>query len=138
MANLIVSLNLEKNVFIKGFLDNQTDLYKIMKNSTVFVLPSKREGFGIVVIEANACGLPVITIDNPMNAAKDLINDNNGLVVEESIDALAQSLIYILDEGVSSDMKRDCVENSKNYDWNYIADLTEDYYMKVLQKKKFN
>ena len=45
-----------------------------MKSSKVFVLPSTREGFGMVVIEANACGIPVVTVNHPMNAAVDLVD----------------------------------------------------------------
>jgi len=44
-----------------------------MKSSKVFVLPSTREGFGIVVIEANTRGIPVIAINHKDNATRDLI-----------------------------------------------------------------
>jgi len=44
-----------------------------MKSSNVFVLPSTREGFGMVVIEANACGIPVIVVKHEMNAATELV-----------------------------------------------------------------
>ena len=50
-------------------MENYDDLIGYMKSSKVFVLPSTREGFGMVVIEANACGIPVVTINHPMNAA---------------------------------------------------------------------
>ncbi len=54
-------------------MENYDDLIGYMKSSKVFVLPSTREGFGIVVIEANACGLPVVVVDHEMNAATDLV-----------------------------------------------------------------
>ena len=44
-----------------------------MKSATVLALPSVREGFGAVVLEANSCGLPVVTVDHPDNAARHLI-----------------------------------------------------------------
>ena len=54
-------------------MEKHEDVYSLMKSSKVFVLPSTREGFGISVIEANACGIPVITVRHENNASKDLI-----------------------------------------------------------------
>lgn len=47
----------------------------MIKSSRVLVLPSTREGFGVVLLEANACGIPVITLDHKDNAARDLIEE---------------------------------------------------------------
>jgi glycosyltransferase involved in cell wall biosynthesis len=46
---LVQKLNLKKNIKFLGFLENDIDVYALMKLSKVFVLPSTREGFGIVV-----------------------------------------------------------------------------------------
>jgi|GEM_PF-3548635 len=39
----------------------------------------------MVTIEANAAGLPVITIDRPLNASRELINDENGILADLSV-----------------------------------------------------
>jgi len=49
-----------------------------MKAAKVFALPSAREGFGIAALEALACGIPVVTVDHPSNAARDLITEKPG------------------------------------------------------------
>ena len=68
-----------------------------MKSSKVFILPSTREGFGIVVIEANACGIPVITIDHKDNAARDLIKKKkNGFVCQLNEEEIAKKILRIL------------------------------------------
>ena len=72
---LTQKLKLEKNIKFFGFLENNDDVYAIMKSLKVFILPSTREGFGIVVIEANASGIPVIAIDHKNNAARDLTEE---------------------------------------------------------------
>jgi len=68
----VISENLERNVEFVGFLKDPDDLIGLMKSSRVCVLPSTREGFGMVALEARACGIPVVTADHPGNAICDL------------------------------------------------------------------
>ncbi len=56
---IIQENNLEGKVILTGFIKNE-NLVHYYQMSDVFILPSKKEGFGIVFIEALACGLPVI------------------------------------------------------------------------------
>ena len=69
LEKLALDLQLNDNIIFKGFMENYDDMIGYMKSSKVLVLPSTREGFGMVVIEANACGIPVVTVNHPMNAA---------------------------------------------------------------------
>jgi len=68
----VFSENLERNVEFVGFLKDPDDLIGLMKSSRVCVLPSTREGFGMVALEARVCGIPVVTADHPGNAIRDL------------------------------------------------------------------
>jgi glycosyltransferase involved in cell wall biosynthesis len=68
-----VSLSgLDKNVRFTGFVKDQDDILALLKASRLCVLPSTREGFGMVALEALACGVPVVTADHPGNAIRDL------------------------------------------------------------------
>lgn len=96
LLQLAKKLDLEKNIKFLNSNNSQEKIYALMKSSKVFVLPSTREGFGIVVLEANACGLPVITINHPDNAAKDLIKKSNGLLIDLSVDQIAEALHKVL------------------------------------------
>jgi glycosyltransferase involved in cell wall biosynthesis len=83
----------DDTVAFAGALPDGGDVLAGMKGARVLVLPSTREGFGMVVLEANACGIPVITVRHPGNAAADLIvQDVNGWVVEPTPDALAAAI----------------------------------------------
>lgn len=60
IAEQIGRMGLERQVTLLGKLDEHADVLKEIKKSRVLVLPSAREGFGIVLAEAGACGVPVV------------------------------------------------------------------------------
>ncbi|WP_106815990.1 glycosyltransferase family 4 protein [Microbacterium timonense] len=63
-----------------GFVP-QEQLDDLMANAAVLVNPSRREGYGLVVVEASAHGTPVVLVDDPGNAATELVEpDVNGVV----------------------------------------------------------
>ncbi|HDN73473.1 MAG TPA: glycosyltransferase, partial [Archaeoglobus sp.] len=126
LMKLAKELRVEENVKFVGFLENHDDVIAYMKSSKVFVLPSTREGFGIVALEANACGLPVITVNHRRNAACDFINNENGFVCELSAEDIAEKILIGLETG--KDMKRNCIENAMRYDWSRMVNLTELFY----------
>lgn len=82
LVKLSHNLGLEDNIEFTGFLEDHDEVISYMKSSKVFVLPSIREGFGIIALEANAGGLPVVTVNHKRNAACDLINNGNGFVCD--------------------------------------------------------
>ncbi len=127
---LASKLGLENNINFTGFIKDQEELLRIMKSSQVFVLPSRREGFGMVVLEANACGLPVIVVNHPMNAAVELVENNqNGFIVEASEKALAEVIITALKN--KDKMQEACIEFARDYDWDEIVDDLEEFYQEV-------
>ena len=128
---LAQKLNLEKNIKFLGFLENHDDVYALMKSSKVFVLPSTREGFGMVVTEANACGIPVITINHKDNAARDLIEEGkNGFVCQLNEEEIAKRIMRILENSSGRKMKEVCMDLAKKYDWDKIVDKIEGVYSK--------
>lgn len=134
LKTLTQTLNLEENIIFEGFFDKQEDLYRSIKSSTMFILPSKREGFGIVTIEANACGVPVITLNHPMNASKDLITSDNGYLVGDDPEELAKIIDKILTTGITADKRNKCRRTAEKYDWNHITSLTEEYYTTCIKE----
>ncbi|MEN6574450.1 glycosyltransferase family 4 protein [Methanobacterium aggregans] len=118
--------NLNQNIEFMGFLENQKTLISLMKSSKVFVLPSKREGFGMVVIEANACGLPVVVFKHDMNAACDLITEDLNGFISTGPEDMAEKII----QGITrhDTMKDACIASAKRYDWDGIVKSLEDVY----------
>lgn len=124
LKTLADRLNVSKQFTWSGFIEDSNEVYALMKASKVFVLPSSREGFGIVVVEANACGLPVITVNEPANTAQFLIkNKVNGSVVSLGVSAIADSINGWLDVAPQKFEKQ-----VEQYDWSNLAlGLTDVY-----------
>jgi glycosyltransferase involved in cell wall biosynthesis len=133
IRSLVRNLSLEGHVKLLGFQDSHDEVFALMKSSRVFVLPSTREGFGITALEALACGLPVITIDHPANAIRDLINIRTGFLSTFSAEDLAGKIREALNHHV--EMRDTCIATAAAYDWDSIAVACEEYYRSVIAKK---
>jgi len=131
LKKLTDKLNLNENITFLGFMDNYNDLVSYLKSSEVFVLASEREGFGIIVLEANACGLPVIVVKSPLNAAIDLIDEGkNGFVAEANATDVKNKIITAL---INKDKMKNHSQNiAKKYDWDNIIPLLEEFYQNSL------
>lgn len=126
----IRDLGLDGLVSLPGFLHDHDGVIAAMKASKVFVLPSTREGFGIAVLEATACGLPVVTVNSPGNAACDLVNDGvNGFVCGLSAGEIAEIVLLVLQNGFRPDPEpRD---GRWRYDWDTIVRRLETLYKNI-------
>jgi len=95
LLKLASNLGLQDNVIFTGFIQhNELCLYYNLCD--VFVMPSKQEGFGIVFLEALACGKPVIA-GNQDGSREALLDGRLGLLVDpEDIDEISEAIIKIL------------------------------------------
>jgi glycosyltransferase involved in cell wall biosynthesis len=131
LEKLASDLQLKENIIFKDFMENYDDLIGYMKSSKVLVLPSTREGFGMVVIEANACGIPVVTVDHPMNAAVDLVIDGvNGFKTQLEPDDMSDKIIKSIES--QNEFRDKCVEMSSGYDWEIIVESLENVYKTII------
>jgi len=114
-------------VTFAGFLPRYDDVIAAMKASRVFVLPSTREGFGIAALEAMACGLPVVTVDHPGNAAGDLVVEGvNGYCSGLSAGELGEGILAGLEEGAQ--VRDGCLRTAGGYRWEEIVRRIEVIY----------
>lgn len=125
LSKLAESLNLENRVKFLGSLEYE-DVIARMKSARVFVLPSTREGFGIVLLEAMAAELPVITVKAEKSAVSEIIDGKNGILC--GMDTLGENISKVLkDKNLRESLILNGLETSKSFDWDDIADMTIKY-----------
>ena len=131
LESLSKKLGISSNVNFLGFLETHEEVIAYMKASKVFAFPSLREGFGIVVLEANASGLPVVTVDHEMNASKDLIiGRKSGFVTKLDEIDFAEKILIALEN--RKKMGHIAIHTAGKYDWNEITKKLEQYYEGIL------
>jgi glycosyltransferase involved in cell wall biosynthesis len=129
LERLVAEMGTAAQIRFLGRLVSDREVYSYMKASRVLVHPSMREGFSHVALEANVCGIPVVTVNHPQNAAQDLVIDGqNGLICDLSSADMAQKILKVLDN--SGGWGKRCKELARAYDWDRIADLAEKAYQR--------
>jgi glycosyltransferase involved in cell wall biosynthesis len=108
------------------------DLIKIYKNSDIFILPSKKESFGMTLLEAMATRTPIIA-SNTLGIKSVIKNKYNGILIEPTPEKIAEAIERLLK---NSKLREILVKNGlnevKKYSWDKIVEQTEQVYNKVL------
>lgn len=134
LENLCSDLGLKNNITFLGALHHHRDVYALMKSSKVFTFFSTREGFGIVVPEANACGLPAVVVKARHNAASSLVkNEESGFICELDLQEITDTVCKLLtDDDMRTKMGRAAVVWAQQFDWDVTAKSTEQIYERLI------
>jgi UDP-glucose:(heptosyl)LPS alpha-1,3-glucosyltransferase len=127
---LVKRAGLEANVVFKGLVDNVCDYYA---KADVFVLPSLREAFGMAVLEAMACGLPVVV--SSTTGVADLIDDGHNGFVFKSARELTSILRRLFDRELRQRIGANARQTAMRHTWDKAADEYESIYWNIYQKK---
>ncbi len=135
LVKLINDLGIEKNVFL---VPSVTETNEVLSVMDVFVLPSLKEGLGLALIEAMACGLAVIGSD--IGGIKSLIQDgNNGLLVRPADRvSLSKAILELLGDA----KKREYFGNNardfigKNFSQEEMVTQTQEVYSECVSLKQ--
>lgn len=91
------SLGVDRAVEFCHDVREQKEVYSLIKAARVFVFPSAREGFGIAVLEALACGVPVVTTSAPDNLARHLVaRSPRGTICDPDVLAITEAVRSVL------------------------------------------
>lgn len=122
------------NMIQTGFI-SENDLISLYSACRVFVYPSLYEGFGLPVLEAMACGAPVITSNN--SSLLEIAKDAAILVDPRSEGQLINSINMVLnlDEENYQKMVKASLERAKTFSWEKTAKETLEVYKELLNQK---
>lgn len=113
------------------------DTRNVLRKSSVLVLPSREEGFGLVLLEAMALGIPVVA--TRVGGIQEIIADGeNGLLVErEDPEALAEAISRVLeDPGLRSRLVSKGFETLAGFSWEKMAGEVDDVYRELAEENK--
>ncbi len=126
LRNLVSELNIGENVKFLGKV-TEGQKAKLLSESWVVTQPSKVEGWGITVIEANASGTPVIA--SKVNGLRDSVLDGRTgiLVTPSNVGQLSRAMSTLVEDKVfRNNLSQNAVLWSKNFNWDRSA---EHFYM---------
>jgi glycosyltransferase involved in cell wall biosynthesis len=122
---------LRGRVTVSGYCD-RLELRQLYGTAVALVFPSLYEGFGLPVLEAMACGLPVLTSDR--GAMAEVAGPDALLVDPLDIEAIAASLERLTtDAGLRARLQHAGPARARYWDWARTADLTAAAYAETLE-----
>lgn len=96
LTTLVGELGITDEVTFAGRVADE-EIPTLMNRARVLVLPSSREGYGITVVEAQACGAVPIVVDSPLSAATELVrHGEDGLIAHASVPGIAGCIRELL------------------------------------------
>ena len=123
-----VDKQLPENIISIHRTQNQKELAGIYTAADLFVNPTREEVFGLVNIEANACGTPVLTFNT--GGSPECIDKNSGVVVDcDDIDAMETEICRISKENTF--LPEACIERARMFDMN----IKFQKYIELYEKK---
>ncbi len=126
LMDLVQTGDLGDQVTFVDRLESQEDVFSLIKSARCFVLPTIREGFGLAVAEALACGTQVVTTDHPDNQAQYLIVEGvNGHLARPDATAFADAIEVSLSQAVDKDAVRSTIVER---DWDTLAPRLVEIY----------
>jgi glycosyltransferase involved in cell wall biosynthesis len=132
LRELTRELNLERRVKFTGHVDEVTEYYN---SADIFVFPSSKEGFGMVLIEAMACGLPIISTN--ASAIPEVVGSAGILVEPRNSEALADAIIKLIE---SRELREELGRKGRkrveeNFTWEKVVQKMIEVYKEVIRSK---
>ncbi len=131
VLNQIENLELETMIQLIGYVP-QEDLALVYNLSSLFVYPTVYEGFGLPVLEAMACGIPVVTTD--ISSLPEIVGEAGILTPVNDVEALYEGIVLGLND---TDLRQKLVHKGQlraaKFSWERTAQLTMQVYQRVMQ-----
>ena len=119
IAAAIAALGLGERVFLPGYVPDE-DVPALLTGALALVFPSLYEGFGLPVLEAMACGTPVVTANT--SSLPEVVGEAGLLVDPLRVDEIAAAMQRLLaDEALRAELSRRGLERAGLFSWDRCA-----------------
>jgi glycosyltransferase involved in cell wall biosynthesis len=133
VVQAVQAMRLQESVTFTGYVPD-ADLPALYNGANLFCFPSLYEGFGLPVLEAMACGTPVVTSNT--SSLPEVAGDAAILVDPYNVDEIAEAMQRVLsDPDLAADLRGKGLERAKQFSWDRTARETIAVYEKILGGK---
>jgi glycosyltransferase involved in cell wall biosynthesis len=135
VRKMVEEKKISNNIIFTGQVTGD-DKWVLYKNALMFVLPSYSENFGMSVVEAMACGCPVV-ISDKIGIYKEIADNNAGIIVKTNVESVEEGILKLLND----DKLRETISlNGKTmvekfYDIDKVADKMIEVYERIKIKR---
>jgi D-inositol-3-phosphate glycosyltransferase len=128
LKEIVKDLSLDSYVEFLGNLP-QVDITNLLNRSKLLIHTSQYETFGLVAIEANSTGVPVLTT-NTGSMKEIIVNNKNGYLSKDLFDSNVNTFVkeLLLNDKKFDEISEYCLEISKEYDWSNTTKELEKLY----------
>ncbi len=130
LMKVIQKNNLLDNIIFTGFVPDE-DIHPLMSNAKLFVFPSLYEGFGIPLLDAQVCQIPVVSSN--AGSLPEVGGDGVLYFDPENIAEISEMILKVInDNQLSKAIVAKGVENREKFSWQKTAKQTIDVYNEIL------
>jgi Glycosyltransferase len=133
LNNLIKELSLQESVSIHAPI---TNVQEVMLNSSLFVFPSRYEGFGLVLTEAMECGVPCVAFDCECGPSDIIENGEDGLIAQlDNVENLTEKMkVLIKNDNLRLKMGKKAKQNVQRFQTKEVLKQWEGYFSTISNK----
>jgi len=133
LITLAHELGISDRVSFESPASHETVIERL-RSARLLVFPSTREGFGVAVLEANACGVPALVVQHPDNAALELVRDGvTGIIGDLAPEPMAEQIRnFLADALMQSRMSKAARATAATYSWDAYVNKMEAALMSLV------
>lgn len=133
ISSYVAKKKMQNNIILHGYQNNEY-VHNVLSNSSLYVMTSFTESFGIVLLEAFSHGVPCLAFDSAKGAKEVINNGKDGFVIKgRNKEKMAKVILNLLEnKKLRKDLGKEAIKNAKKYS----SDVILPYWIELLENSK--